>query len=91
MGGLEEPTIGAWGGSKVMKFSGMTRYHEEEPNELSIMAKHSNQETDEVEEARGASLECRGKEEIMEGEPGGETEARGWGGCHGEPLSGHPL
>jgi hypothetical protein len=61
------------------------------PTKLSIMAKHSNREAGEVEEARGASSDCRGGEEIVEGEPGGETEARGRGGCHGEPLRGRPL
>jgi hypothetical protein len=42
MGGLEEPATGAWGGSRVLEFGGMARYREEEPDELSIIAKHSN-------------------------------------------------
>jgi hypothetical protein len=42
MGGLEEPSTGAWGGSKVMEFRGTGRYREEEPDELSMMAKQSN-------------------------------------------------
>jgi hypothetical protein len=55
------------------------------------MAKQSNQETSEVEEARGDSSDCRGGEEIMEGEPGGETDAPGRGGFQGEPLHDRPL
>jgi hypothetical protein len=77
MGGLEEPATGAWGGSKVLEFGGTGRYREEEPDELSMMAKQSNRETGEVEEARGVGSGWRGSEEIVEGEPGGETEARG--------------
>ena len=42
MGGLEELATGGWGGSRVLEFSGMARYHEEEPGELSIIDKHSN-------------------------------------------------
>jgi len=42
MGGLEELATGAWGGSRVLAFGGMERYREEEPDELSIIAKHSN-------------------------------------------------
>jgi hypothetical protein len=77
MGSLEELAIGVWGGSKVMEFGGTGRYHEEEPDELSMMAKQSKRETGEVEEARGAGSGWRGGEEIVEGEPGGETKARG--------------
>jgi hypothetical protein len=91
MRGLKEPAIGAWGGSRVLEFGGMARYREEEPDEMSIIAKYSNREAGKVEEARGANSDCRGGEEIVEGELGGETEARGRGGCHGEPLHGHPL
>ena len=53
MVGLEEPATSAWGGSKVMEFGGTGRYREEEPGELSMMAKQSNWETCGVEEARG--------------------------------------
>jgi hypothetical protein len=42
MGGLEEPSTGAWGGLRVLEFNGMARYREEEPNELSIIDKNSN-------------------------------------------------
>jgi hypothetical protein len=55
------------------------------------MAKKSIWETGEVEEARGASLDYRGGKEIVEGELGGEIEAWGRGGCHGEPLHDRPL
>ena len=91
MGDFEEPVTGAWEGLKVLEFGGMARWRKEESDKLSIMAKQSNRETGEVEEARGASSECRDGEEIIEGEPGGETEARGRGGCHGEPLRDCPL
>lgn len=77
MGGLEDPTTGAWGGSKVLEFGGMGSNHEEEPDELSMMAKQANQETCKVEEAIGPGSGWRGSEGIVEGEPWGETEARG--------------
>jgi len=54
MGGLEEPATSAWGGSKVLEFGGMGSNHEEDPGELSMMAKQANRETCEVEEAIGA-------------------------------------
>jgi hypothetical protein len=44
-----------------------------------------------VEEVRGVISDYRGGEEIMEGEPRGETQAQGQGGFHGEPLHNHPL
>jgi hypothetical protein len=91
MGILEEPTTGAWEGSTVLEIGGTGRYREEEPDELSMMAKQSNRETGGVEEARGAGSGWRGGEEIVEGDPGGETEGRGQRGFHGEPLHGCPL
>jgi hypothetical protein len=77
MGGCEEQATGAREGSLVLEFGGMARSHEKEPDELSVMTKHSNREAGGVEEARGAISSCRGGEEIVEGEPGGETEASG--------------
>jgi hypothetical protein len=62
----------------------------EEPDKLSIMAKHSKRETGEVEELRGANSGSKSGEESVEGEPGGEADARGRGGCQGEPLRGRP-
>jgi hypothetical protein len=53
MGVLEEPTAGAWEGSIVLEIEGTGRYREEEPDELSMMAKQSNQEIGGVGEARG--------------------------------------
>jgi hypothetical protein len=85
MGGHEEPTTSEREGLMVLEFSGTARYREEEPDKLSIMAKSG------VEEERGAISDCRGGEEIVEGELGGETEAWGRGGCHGDPLCDCPL
>jgi hypothetical protein len=90
MGDFEEPVTGAREGLKVLEVSGVARWRKEEPNKLSIMAKHSKQETGEVEEVRGANSGSRSGEESVEGEPGGETDARGQGGCQGEPLRGPP-
>jgi hypothetical protein len=55
------------------------------------MTIHSNREARGVEEARGSSSGCEGYEECVEGELGGETDTRGQGGCHGDPLLGLPL
>jgi hypothetical protein len=90
MGDFEEPVTGAWEGLEVLEVGGAARWRKEEPDKLSIMAKQSNRETGEVEEARGASSGSRSGEESVEGEPGGETDARGRGGCQGEPLRGRP-
>jgi hypothetical protein len=90
-GGWEEQTVGAKEGSLVLEFGGTAGNREREPDELSVMTRHSNREAGGVEEARGSSSGCRGGEENVEGEPGGEAEVRGRGGCHGEPLRGLPL
>jgi hypothetical protein len=90
-GGWEEQTAGAKEGSLVLEFGGTTGNREREPDKLSVMTRHSNREAGGVEEARGSSSGCRGGEENVEGEPGGEVEVRGRGGCHGEPLHGLPL
>jgi len=90
MGDFEEPATGERGGLKVLAVDGATRWRREEPGKLSIMTKHSKRETGEVEEERGANLGNISGKEGVEGEPGGETDARGRGGCQGEPLRGHP-
>ena len=90
-GDWEEKNAGAKEGSLVLEFGGTTGNQEREPDELSVMARHSNREVGRVEEARGSRWGCRGGEENVEDEPGGEAEVRGQGGCHGEPLRGLPL
>jgi len=91
MGGCEEKSTSAREGPLVLEFGGMARNFKKDLDELLVMTKNLNQEASGVEEVRGAKLGCRGSEEIVEGEPGGETEDRGQGGCHGEPLHGRPL
>jgi hypothetical protein len=86
MDDFEEPVTGAREGLKVMEVGGVARWCKEEPDKLSIMAKHSKRETVEVEEVRGANSGNKISEESVEGEPGGETDARGRGGFQGEPL-----
>ena len=90
-GGWEEKTVGAREGPLAQEFGGAAGNRERDPGEISVMTRHSNREAGEVEEARGSSSGCRGGEENVEGEPGGEAEVRGRGGCHGEPLRGLPL
>jgi hypothetical protein len=90
-GGQEEKATGAKEGPLAREFGGAVGNRERDLDELSVMTKHSNRDASEVEEVRGSILGCKGCEECIEGEPGGETETRGRGGCHGDPLLGLPL
>jgi hypothetical protein len=90
-GGREEQAIDATKGPLAREFRGIAGNHEREPDELSVMTRHSNREAGGVEEVRGSSSGCEGCEECIEGEPGGETDTQGRGGCHGDPLPGLPL
>jgi hypothetical protein len=75
---------------KFLEVEGAARWRSEELDKVSIKAKHSKWETGAVEELRGANSGSKSGEESVEGEPGGEFEARGRGGCQGEPLHGLP-
>jgi hypothetical protein len=90
MGDFEEPATDARGGMKFLEVEEAGRWHREEPDKVSIMANHSKRETGKVEELRGANSGSKSGEESVEGEPVGEAEARGRGGCQGEPLRGLP-
>ena len=90
MGDFEELVTSAWEGLEVLEVGGAARWCKEEPDKLSIMAKHSKWETGKVEEVRGANSCNKSSEESVEGEPGGEIDARGRGRCQGEPLRGRP-
>jgi hypothetical protein len=90
-GGWEEQDVSAKEGPLAREFSGAAGNHERDPSELSMMTRQSNREAGGVEEARGSRSGYKGYEECMEGEPGGEIETRGQGGCHGDPLLGLPL
>jgi hypothetical protein len=77
MGNFEEPTTGARGGMKSLEVEGATRWRREESDKVSIKAKHSKRETGTMEELRGANSGNKSGEESVEGEPGGEADARG--------------
>ena len=79
---------GATKGPLARELVGVVGNRERDPSELSVMTRPSNWEANGVEVARGSNSGCK---ECVEGEPGGETDTRGRGGCHGEPLLGLPL
>jgi hypothetical protein len=77
MGDFKEPTTGARGGMKFLEVEGATRWRREGIDKVSIKAKHSKREAGAVEELRVATSGSKRGKESVEGEPGGEFEARG--------------
>jgi hypothetical protein len=90
MGDFEEPVTDARGGMEFLEVEGAVRWRREGLGTVSIKARHSKRGTGAVEELRIATSGSKSGEESVEGEPGGEVEARGRGGCQGEPLRGLP-
>jgi hypothetical protein len=80
----------ARGGMEFLEVEGAVRWRREELGLVSIKARHSKRGTGAVEELRIAISGSKSGEERVEGEPGGEAEARGRRGCQGEPLRGLP-
>jgi hypothetical protein len=77
MGDFEELATDTRGGMKFLEVEGAARWRREELGKVSIKAKHSKRETGAVEELRVATSGSKSGEESVEGEPGGEVEARG--------------